>query len=424
MFRLTFSRYLISLLYSIIYLNKNQMLELQIAIAYLSIKKFRGLVSLLSLIGIILGVATLIIVTSVMNGFRYELFSHIVGVNGHINIRNERFTYEELTDIMRPIHSIKGVKAIIPVIDVQSVILANNEAAGVVVKGIKYDDLISENLIINKITEGYVEDLEQGVIIGSQTAQNLNVKVGEQLTFISPETFNALVGAIPRIKKLKVVGIFSLGMIEYDSSLVYMSFDMASKFFNRVPNFINIYTNNMYRSKNIANEIREYVDLQVSDWREQQGIFYNALKVEKNVMSIILMLIILVAVFNIISSLFMLVDEKKNSIAILRTLGLSKASVIRIFITCGSLVGLSGTAIGTILGIVFTENINKIKSYIENTFSTKLFDPSVYYFEDIPTIVNISEVITIVGASILLAFLATIPPAYKAANQEPGAVLR
>jgi lipoprotein-releasing system permease protein len=401
-------------------------LELQIAIAYLSIKKFRGLVSLFSLIGIILGVATLIIVTSVMNGFRFELFSHIVGVNGHINIRNNSYVYEEMLDILIPIYSINGINKVIPVIDSQSVILAQSDAAGVIVKGIKYDDLLKEDLIPGKIINGNIEDFNTGIIIGSQIAQNFNVNIGDQLTFISPETFNTLIGSIPRIKRLKIVAIFSLGMMEYDSSLIYMPFDMASIFFSRddIPNSINIYTDNIYKSSEITLKIKDYLDLPVSDWQEQQSVYYNALKVEKNVMTIILMLIVLIAVFNIISSLFMLVDEKKESIAILRTLGLSKFSIIKIFIMCGSLIGLFGTSIGAILGITFTKNINKIKNIIENITASKIFDPAVYYFDNIPAILSFSEVFTIIMVSITLSFLATIAPAYKAAKQEPGRILR
>lgn len=413
--------------------------ELQIVLAYLKIRKFRGLVSIFSFLGILLGVAALIIVTSVMNGFREELFSHIIGINGHINIYNQKYNYEELTEILKPLSAIDQIKQITPVIERQAIVTSSEDrqenqvgpkASGALITGIKYKDLLAEKQILNKLIPARQkkpsETFAEGVLIGSQIANDLNVSVGDFINLISLESTNTLVGRIPRMKKYEILGIFSLGMSEYDGSLIYMPFEAASLFFRaeNKPNNINIYIRDSNQAAIIANKIIELTGLPAVDWQTQQSALFNALKIEKKVMFMILILIILIAVFNIISSLFMLVDEKKQSIAILRTLGLSKFSIIKIFVLCGLFIGLIGTLAGSLLGLIFTYNINKLKDILEKITASKIFDPLVYYFENIPVAINYIEIIEIISLTVLLAFLATIPAAYQASKQEPGRVLR
>ncbi|AHX11096.1 liporeleasing system, transmembrane, LolC/E family protein [Neorickettsia helminthoeca str. Oregon] len=400
-------------------------LELEIAWSYLASKSFRGLVSILSLLGIAIGVASLIVVTSVMDGFRNELFSSLIGIGGHVNIRVRHYTYDDFATLNASLSEIEHISTVVPALEMQSIVSNGNEVTGVLVKAMSLQDFSDDHFVMDKIVAGEVSGFQDGVIIGKRIADSLGVGVGDEITFLSASYSNTILGPIPRMKRIKIAAIFSFGMVEYDSALIYMPFDIASIFFRSGLNNVSIYLDDPGIAHDVSKKIMSKLpEMDISSWQDEKNPYFRAIKIEKSIMSIILMMIVLVAAFNIISSLFMLVDEKKQSIAILRTMGMTKASIIRIFISCGSIIGVAGTALGAFLGVLLSLNINGVRSMIEKLTEEPLFDPSVYFVDKIPVSLSFTGVTVISLSAMLIAFLATIPPAYKASIQNPGSVLR
>lgn len=382
--------------------------------------------TLFSIIGIALGVATLIVVMSVMNGFRAKLLDSILGIDGHINVYFDKNINPDYYAVSKSIEKIPGVLKATPMTHDQIIISANGIIAGSVVRGVAIEDLLSNTVVTKNVIVGDIKNFDEGVIIGARLAENLNIDYGDKITLISPEGFDALLGEMPRMKKYKVIGIFDMGMFEYDSALIYMPIKSAQAFFNYKDSIknIEIFVNDITKSSELAKIIEKEVGMESASWEIEQSHYFNALKTERNVMFLILTLIIVVAAFNIISNLMMIVQEKKSAIAIMRTFGATNGSIMRIFCMCGLLIGSAGTCLGCIIGVVFSLNIENIRVFLEGITNVKLFDPMIYFFSSLPVILIPQDVINISVLALFLSFLATIAPALRAASQDPAEILR
>jgi len=410
-------------------------LEFLIAFRYLKSKRKEGFISVIaifSFVGIMIGVATLIIVMSVMNGFRYELINRILGINSHLSIYSHSKQINNYDEILLKIKKIENVKYVNPIVESQAMISSNNKNSGGIIKGIKLEDLKNKELIFSNIKSGEIKTISEknSVIIGSGISNNMNLEVGDKLKIISAETNQTIIGSIPRIKTYKVGAIFDSGMYEYDSSTIFMNFEMSQihfRFNNNVSG-IEIFLKDLKDLNKTKKQIIELLDdesnLYLNDWQQANSGFIDALKVESTVMFLILTLIILVAAFNIISSMIMLVNDKNKNIALLRTLGMTKSSIMRIFLICGSSIGFFGTFLGLAIGVIFSANINNIKLWLESFTDTSLFNPAIYFLSTLPSKIFISDIILIISMALIISFLATIYPAYKASKSNPAEILR
>lgn len=359
--------------------------EITMAACYLRARnaRFCSIMTLFSIIGIALGVATLIVVMSVMNGFRAKLLDSILGIDGHINVYFDRNINSDYYAVSKSIERIPGILKATPMTNDQVIIVANGKIAGSVVRGVSTKDLLDSTAVTNNVIIGDVKKFNEGIIIGARLAEVLNIDYGDEITFISSEEFDALLGEMPRMKKYKVIAIFDMGMFEYDNTLIYMPLKSAQAFFsykNSIKN-IEVLVDDVTRADKLADAIEKEIGMEAESWQSQQSHYFSALKTERNVMFLILTLIIVVAAFNIISNLMMIVQEKKSAIAIMRTFGATSGSIMRIFCACGLLIGFTGTCLGCIIGVVFSLNIESIRVFLENITNVKLFDPMIYFFK-------------------------------------------
>ncbi len=408
--------------------------ERLIAFRYLRPSKKEGAVSaiaFLSFFGILLGVAALIIVMSVMNGFRAELMKSILGFNGHIGISSKNARgisdYGPLTDRIR---TVGGIVSATPLIQRQAMISANGVAAGVIVHGISYAELKAKKIVADKIRTGNIKAFTDGtptVLIGKRLAEQFGLYVGQRLTLTSPEGNSTAFGSIPRMRTFRVVGVFEVGMKDYDGGVVFIPLDQAQSFFN-YPDAINAFEVFVSDPRQVRDTTRllqlHYPSLRVLDWQEANNQFVNSLKVERNVMFIILTLIILVAALNIISSLIMLVKDKTQDIAILRTMGATRHSIMKIFFLTGSMIGVMGTIAGATLGLSFALNIEVIRQWIESMTGANLFNAEVYFLSQLPAKVDSFEVFLVIVIALILVFLSSIAPAWHASRLDPVESLR
>jgi lipoprotein-releasing system permease protein len=341
----------------------------------------------------------------------------------------------QITDyekILQEVRKIPEVKFANPIVENQVMLSVAGKNLGGLAKGVRLEDLKNKKLIFENITAGDIEKLsdKNSVIIGSAVAQNMNLKIGDSLKIISAETSETIIGTIPRIKTYEVAGVFDSGLYEYDSTTVFMNFEMSQTHF-RFPDAVSgieIFAQDPTKIAEIKSQLHEillnYDGLYATDWQQANAGFIDALKVESTVMFLILALIILVAAFNIISSMIMLVNDKNKNIALLRTLGMSKAGIMRIFLICGSSIGVVGTFLGLAIGLLFSSNINNIKKWLESATDTTLFNPTIYFLSTLPSKIFVSDVILITGMALVLSFLATIYPAYKPSKSNPAEILR
>ncbi len=410
-------------------------LEFLIAYRYLRSKRKEGFISVtavFSFVGIMIGVATLIIVMSVMNGFRYELVNRILGINAHLTVYSRAQNIENYDEVVAKIRGIEGVKYVNPIVEAQAMLSSPSKAAGGLIKGLRLEDLRNKKLISDNILAGEIAKLQErnNVIIGSTVAQNMHLRIGDTIKIISAQTNDSLLGAIPRVKSYNVAGVFESGMYEYDSTTVFMNFDMAQIHFKypQRASAIEVFVEDATKLAEIKLQVfaalADYQNLYFVDWEQSNATFIDALKVERTVMFLILTLIILVAAFNIISSMIMLVRDKNKNIALLRTMGMEKSSILRIFLICGSAIGFVGTMFGFIIGVLFSSNINAIKRGLEIVTGADLFNPAIYFLSTLPSKVFVSDVVLIVGMSLMISFLATLYPAYKASKADPAEILR
>ncbi len=401
---------------------------------YLRARRQEGFISVIawfSLVGIALGVATLIIVMSVMNGFRQELLERILGINGHLSVYGP--VVGQMTDYQPTIDKIESMDGVISVnalIEGQVMASAKGVAKGAIVRGIRAEDLEKRKIVADNIQQGALSNFkgEDVVLIGTRLAQNMGVRVGDSITLISPKGNVTAFGTVPRMRAFKIVGTFEIGMYEYDSGFVFMPLEAAQIYF-RMPEAVSnleVFVDNPQKADDIGMQVSRALGGQgsVHDWQRANASFFNAIQVERNVMFLILTLIILVAAFNIISSLIMLVKDKGRDIAILRTMGATRGMIMRIFLIAGASVGVIGTLLGFGLGLSFAANIETIRQWIEGLTGNDLFAAEIYFLSKLPAVVDPTEVTAIVLMGLGLSFLATIYPSWRAALIDPAEALR
>ena len=378
-----------------------------------------------------LGVATLIVVMAVMNGFRAELLTRILGINGHLIISPVDMPLEDYAAVAGRINGVPGVKYAIPLIDGQVLAQGNvGSGAGALVRGIRGEDLKKISLVSQNIKQGSLDDFDkgEGVAIGTRMAENLGLALGDTITLTSPDGDVTPLGTTPRMKGYPVVAIFEVGMSEYDSSIVYMPFAEAQLYFNQEnkAQSIEVYVDNPDDVDALKPKVEEAAQRQIymTDWRQRNQTFFSALQVERNVMFMILTLIVLVAALNIISGLIMLVKDKGHDIAILRTMGASRGAILRIFLMTGAAIGVTGTIAGVLLGVVICLNIESIRQFFSWMTGRILFNPELYFLSQLPAKMDPRETTYVVIMALALSFLATVFPAWRAARLDPVEALR
>lgn len=407
--------------------------ERKVAFRYLRARREEGFISviaLFSLTGIALGVATLIVVLAVMNGVRGELIKSIIGLEGHVSVYAAGRGIPDYERLSRQLSEIPGVISAMPKVEGQIMASYKGAATGAMVAGLRHDDLMKKKLLVSKIIDGSAES--GGLLIGSRMAEKMGIGVGDSLMLISPEGRQTVVGLVPRVQSYPVGGIFSIGMFAYDNGLIVMPFDEAQTYFKLrgegadEASQIEIISDDPDNAGKLAREVKQSLGagFRVYDWKSSNNHIFQAVLVQRNVMFLILMLIILVASFNIISSLIMLVREKGRDIAILRTMGASRASVTRIFFACGASVGVVGTLVGVCLGLLIAFNTENIQRWLESMMGHKLFADELYFLSHLPSKVDAREVVVVAAMSLALSFLATLYPARRAASLDPAEGLR
>ncbi len=405
---------------------------IKVAIRYFIAKKNERLVSFIakfSLLGVAIGVAALIVVMAVMNGFRIELSKNIVGLNSDITITSVNKSIADPTEVIGTLSKFKFVKNVIPTVVGHGLAIGPRASLGVVIKGMNLADVISRPQISQNVSFGrLVEFNDKGnIVIGAELAANLGVGVGDYVKLVSAQMISTAFGSLPRTKDFRVAAVFSSGVYDFDIGTVLMPIESALAFLSlHNVNIIEVSTNDsdnaIELSKIISQELDE--DLRVSNWQTQFSQIFNALKIERIAMMTILSLIVLVAAFNIISSLFMLVKDKTHDIAILRTMGASKRDIMAIFVMNGMMIGFIGTFIGVVLGAGFAYNIDSIKGFLETLTGVQIFEAALYLLYHLPAKIEVLDVVIISSISLLLCFLASIYPSYRAAKIDPVEAMR
>ena len=407
--------------------------EWMVSLRYLRSRRKEGFISVIagfSFLGIMLGVATLIIVMAVMNGFRKELLDKILGLNGHLLVQPLEQPLTDWEVVAERLSKIPGVRLAAPIVEGQALSSSPFNSAGVLVRGIRSADLMKLTSIANNLKQGTLEgfDTGQGLAIGRRLSDNLSVRAGDNITLVAPRGAVTPMGTTPRIKTYKVAAVFEIGMSEYDASIVFMPMPEAQLYFNRAGDVtaIEVYTDNPDRIDVFRRLVSTAAQRPIFmiDWRQRNATFFNALQVERNVMFLILTLIILVAALNIISGLIMLVKDKGRDIAILRTIGSTQGAIMRIFLITGSSIGIVGTIAGFLLGVVVCMNVESIRQFLSWLTRTELFSPELYFLSRLPAELDVGETTAVVVMSLTLSLLATLYPSWRAARLDPVEALR
>jgi lipoprotein-releasing system permease protein len=407
--------------------------EWMMSLRYLRARRKEGFISVIagfSFLGIMLGVATLIIVMSVMNGFRVELQSKILGFNGHLVLSPVETPFTDFDALTQRISKVQGVTLAVPLVEGQALASSPFNAGGVLVRGVRASELLKLPTIAENVKEGSLDgfDTGQGVMIGARLLQQLGLRVGDNITLVAPRGTATVFGTTPRIKTYAIAAVFEIGMSEVDSNFVFMPILEAQAYFNREEDVtaIEVYIEDPDRVDEARAAIQEAAQrpIAVTDWRQRNVTFFTALEVERNVMFLILMLIILVAALNIVSGLIMLVKDKGSDIAILRTMGATRGAVMRIFLITGTAIGAVGTLAGFVLGVLVCWKVEEIRQFVSWLTSTQMFSPELYFLSRLPAKMDASEVGSVVLMSLVLSVLATLYPSWRAARLDPVEALR
>ena len=407
--------------------------EWLLASRYLRARRKEGFISVIagfSFLGIMLGVATLIIVMAVMNGFRHDLFSKILGLNGHVIVQKIGEPFTDYADIVPKLAAVPGVKKVLPLIEGQVMVSSAVQALGALVRGISEDSLKSLPLVADNVRFGSLDGFgdQTGIAIGIRLADALRVNVGDSITIITARGASTPFGTSPRTKPYVITAVFELGMSEYDKSMIFMPLHEAQRYFNKADEVdaLEVVLDDPESSSKYAGILRAAggPTVHTMDWLQRNETFAKVLAVERNVMFIILSLIILVAALNIISGMMMLVKDKGRDIAVLRTMGATKAAVMRIFLITGAAIGVVGTLAGLIIGVVFCLNIETVRTFVQWVTGTKVFDPTIYYLTKLPAEIDKVETASIVAMALVLSVLATLYPSWRASRLDPVEALR
>ncbi len=407
--------------------------EWLVAVRYLRPRRQEGFVSVIALfsfLGIFLGVATLIIVMSVMNGFREEMLTRILGLNGHLSVYGGVSGLTGFDAVRETIAKVPGVRVVNPMIENQVMVTAAGVARGAVVRGLTPEDMRDRKIVADHIVAGSLDGFggDDAVLVGARLAERMGLSVGNRITLISPKGNITAFGTVPRMRAYKIIGLFDVGMFEYDSGFIFMPMEAAQTYF-RMPEAVTtleIFIDDPDKAPQMARALQKTIGAagRVHDWQRANSSFFNAIQVERNVMFLILTLIIVVAAFNIISSLIMLVKEKGRAIAILRTMGATRGAIMRIFFISGASVGVLGTIFGFAGGLAFSHNIETVRQWIQVLTGTNLFAPEIYFLSQLPAKVDYLEVLAVTAMALILSFLATIYPSWRAARIDPAEALR
>jgi lipoprotein-releasing system permease protein len=410
--------------------------ELFIGLRYTRAKRrnhFISFISMTSMLGIALGVAALIVVLSVMNGFQSELRTRILGVASHVQITGNGNTLPDWQSVVNFVKGSPQVQAAAPYIMAQGMLSLDQAVQGAMIRGIlpAEEDKVADlggHMKVGKLSD--LKSGEFGIVLGAELAQSLGAGLGDKVVVMAPEGQFTPTGIIPRLKQFRVVGIFQVGMYEYDASLALIHMADAAKLYRMGDKVsgVRLKLEDLYQAPRIGRELSSqlaaYGSYFVSDWTEQHANFFRAVQMEKRVMFVILTLIVAVAAFNIVSTLVMAVTDKRADIAILRTLGASPGSIMKIFIVQGSLIGVIGTLMGAVGGVTLALNIDVVVPFIEHVFGVQFLAKDVYYISDVPSQLQWADVITITSVSLVLSLLATLYPSWRAAKTNPAEALR
>jgi lipoprotein-releasing system permease protein len=407
--------------------------EWMLSLRYLRARRKEGFISVIagfSFIGILLGVATLIIVMAVMNGFRQELLEKILGLNGHLLVQPLDAPLTDFEAVAERISKIPGIRLAAPVVEGQALASSPFGSSGVLVRGWRAADLRKLPSIADNLKQGTLAGFDegQGVLIGRRLADQLTVHAGENVTLVAPRGAVTPMGTMPRIKTYKVAGVFEIGMSEYDLGFLFMPLTEAQAYFNRSGDVtaIEVYVDSPDQVDYYRKRISEVAGrpIFIIDWRQRNATFFNALQVERNVMFLILTLIVLVAALNIVSGLIMLVKDKGPDIAIMRTMGATQGAIMRIFLITGASIGVVGTLVGLLAGVVICRNIEAIRQFLSWLTSTELFPPTLYFLSRLPADMDLTETTAVVVMALALSLLATLYPSWRAARLDPVEALR
>ncbi len=407
--------------------------EWLVALRYLRGRRARAYVSEIagfSFLGISVGVATLIVVMSVMNGFRHELLDKIVGINGHIFLQGVETPLTDYDAVDARVAKVPGVRLVIPMIEGAAAVSSPYNQSGALIRGIKGTDLARLPGIEGHVVLGTLDNFDAagGVAIGQRLAESLSLRIGDTVSVLTAKGPQTPFGVAPRIKSYPVTAIFQIGMSEFDSSFVYMPLTEAQSFFNKdgEATVVEVFVDDPDNMDGMRAKLDEAAarPMIMTDWRQRNKTFFDALNVERNVMFIILALIVLVAALNIISGLIMLVKDKSPDIAILRTMGAPRGAILRIFLITGTTIGVAGTLAGLLLGILVAANVEAIRTFVNGVFHSNLFPSELYFLSHLPSRIEASDVVTIVVMAVLLSILATLYPSWRAATLDPVEALR
>jgi lipoprotein-releasing system permease protein len=407
--------------------------EWMLSLRYLRSRRKEGFISVIagfSFLGIMLGVATLIIVMAVMNGFRKELLDKILGLNGHLLVQPLEQPLTDWEAVAERIAKVQGIRLAAPIVEGQALASSPFNNVGVLVRGIRSADLNKLTSVATNLKQGTLDgfDTGQGLAIGRRMADQLSVRAGDNITLVSPKGAVTPMGTTPRIKTYKVAAVFEIGMSEYDGAIVFMPLPEAQLYFNRASDVtaIEVYTDNPDRIERFRKLVTDAANRPIFmiDWRQRNATFFNALQVERNVMFLILTLIILVAALNIVSGLIMLVKDKGGDIAIMRTMGATQGSVMRIFLITGAAIGVVGTIAGFLMGLVVCMNVESIRQFLSWMTRTELFSPELYFLSRLPAEMDVGETTAVVVMALTLSLLATLYPSWRAARLDPVEALR